>query len=124
MLGFLQLKVLVNFIKNWFFSSIDDSAWYKNLSKEFRNISLQLSSNLSFEEWCDVYKKIIFWELELEKSNDNSIDDISLSFMMVVPLIFGKVLKDLTSSELLVNNNEILPLIFGFIFAFITSSYV
>ena len=39
---------------------------------------------------------------------------------MVVPLIFGKVLKDLTSSEVLVNNNEILPLIFGFIFAFIT----
>lgn len=42
------------------------------------------------------------------------------SFLMVVPLIFGKVLKDLTSSEVLVNNNEILPLIFGFIFAFIT----
>ena len=42
------------------------------------------------------------------------------SFLMVVPLIFGKVLKDLTRSEVLVNNNEILPLIFGFIFAFIT----
>ena len=42
------------------------------------------------------------------------------SFLMVVPLIFGKVLKDLTSSEVLANNNEILPLIFGFIFAFIT----
>ena len=42
------------------------------------------------------------------------------SFLMVVPLIFGKVLKDLTSSEVLVNNDEILPLIFGFIFAFIT----
>ena len=42
------------------------------------------------------------------------------SFLMVVPLIFGKVSKDLTSSEILGNNNEILPLIFGFIFAFIT----
>ena len=42
------------------------------------------------------------------------------SFLMVVPLIFGKVLKDLTSSEVLVNNNDILPLIFGFIFSFIT----
>ena len=42
------------------------------------------------------------------------------SFLMVVPLIFGKVLKDLTSSEVLINNNEILPLIFGFVFAFIT----
>lgn len=42
------------------------------------------------------------------------------SFLMVVPLIFGKVLKDLTSSEVLASNYEILPLIFGFIFAFIT----
>jgi len=42
------------------------------------------------------------------------------SFLMVVPLIFGKVLKDLTSSEVLASNNEILSLIFGFIFAFIT----
>ena len=42
------------------------------------------------------------------------------SFLMVVPLIFGKVLKDLTSSEILVSNNETLSLIFGFVFAFIT----
>ena len=42
------------------------------------------------------------------------------SFLMVVPLIFGKVLKDLTSSEVLASNNEILPLICGFVFAFIT----
>ena len=42
------------------------------------------------------------------------------SFLMVVPLIFGKVLKDLTSSEVLVSNNEIVSLIFGFVFAFIT----
>ena len=42
------------------------------------------------------------------------------SFLMVVPLIFGKVLKDLTSSEVLASNNEILPLILGFVFAFIT----
>ena len=42
------------------------------------------------------------------------------SFLMVVPLIFGKVLKDLTSSEVLACNNEVLSLIFGFVFAFIT----
>ena len=42
------------------------------------------------------------------------------SFLMVVPLIFGKVLKDLTSSEVLASNNEIASLIFGFVFAFIT----
>ena len=42
------------------------------------------------------------------------------SFLMVVPLIFGKVLQDLTSPDVLAINNEIIPLIFGFVFAFIT----
>tara|TARA_B100000965_G_scaffold144117_1_gene120042 strand:- start:454 stop:1242 length:789 start_codon:yes stop_codon:yes gene_type:complete len=42
------------------------------------------------------------------------------SFLMVVPLIFGKVLKDLTSSKVIISDSEILPLIFGFIFAFVT----
>ena len=48
----------------------------KGYQQEFRNISLQLSSNLSFHEWFQVYKKIIYWELELSKSNDSSIDEI------------------------------------------------
>ena len=35
-----------------------------------------MSSNLSFKEWYQVYKKIIYWELELSKSDDSSIDEI------------------------------------------------
>ena len=39
---------------------------------------------------------------------------------MVVPLILGKVAKDLISAEALTYNESVLPLLFGFIFAFIT----
>ncbi len=42
------------------------------------------------------------------------------SFLMVVPLIFGKVAKDLMSGEINVQNSEITPLIAGFITAFIS----
>ena len=42
------------------------------------------------------------------------------SFLMVVPLIIGKVIKDITSAETIVNNESIFPLIIGFVFAFIT----
>jgi len=42
------------------------------------------------------------------------------SFLMVVPLILGKMSKDILSGDLLVDSSGILPLSFGFIAAFIT----
>ena len=42
----------------------------------FRNISMSLHNNMSFSEWEDVYKKLIYWEIELEKSDDNGMVEI------------------------------------------------
>ncbi|HEY6159934.1 MAG TPA: bifunctional response regulator/alkaline phosphatase family protein [Bacteroidia bacterium] len=44
--------------------------------QDFRNIGMTLSDRLSFKEWCEVYRKLVFWELELEKSNDASMSEI------------------------------------------------
>ena len=42
------------------------------------------------------------------------------SFLMVVPLILGKVIKDITSAEIITYSESFLPLLFGFSFAFLT----
>jgi len=42
------------------------------------------------------------------------------SFLMVVPLIFGKMLHSMLSEEISANNANLIPLLIGFIFAFIT----
>ena len=34
--------------------------------QEFRNISMSLMDNLSYTEWVEVYKKLVYWALELE----------------------------------------------------------
>ncbi len=44
--------------------------------KEFRNIGMEISSNLNHKEWVDVYKKLVMWELELGKSSDEGILDV------------------------------------------------
>ncbi|MEI6577307.1 MAG: PglZ domain-containing protein [Bacteroidota bacterium] len=44
--------------------------------QEFRNIGMEITNNLTHQEWIDVYKKLVFWELELSKSDDNSMLDI------------------------------------------------
>lgn len=43
---------------------------------DFRNISMQLNEQLSHGEWCDIYKKLVFWELELEKSKNEDMEEI------------------------------------------------
>lgn len=69
-------QILLTIKKNLESSRLVDEKITKGYQQEFRNISLQLSSNLSFHEWFQVYKKIIYWELELSKSNDSSINEI------------------------------------------------
>ncbi len=43
---------------------------------EFRSIGMELSNRLDFEEWVDIYKRLVEWELKLEKSEDQGILEI------------------------------------------------
>lgn len=45
------------------------------------------------------------------------------SFLMVIPLIFGKIAKDLLSGDLSFENHQIIPLSAGFIAAFISGLF-
>ncbi|MEZ4910057.1 MAG: bifunctional response regulator/alkaline phosphatase family protein [Saprospiraceae bacterium] len=43
---------------------------------EFRNITMQLANNPTYEEWVDIYKKIIAWELRLDESSNFQMKEI------------------------------------------------
>ncbi len=44
--------------------------------RQFREIGLELTNNLNPDEWIKIYKRLIDWELKLEKSEDSGILDI------------------------------------------------
>ncbi len=44
--------------------------------QDFRNLGMTLNDNLSYSEWVDVYKKLVFWELSLEKLEDAGMHEI------------------------------------------------
>jgi DNA-binding response OmpR family regulator len=44
--------------------------------KDFQQIGMSLSDKLSFKEWSELYKKIIYWDLEIDKSQDKSMLDV------------------------------------------------
>lgn len=47
-----------------------------NYQQDFRNISMSFGDNLNHEEWADVYKKLIFWELEMDKADNKSMYEV------------------------------------------------
>lgn len=47
-----------------------------NYQQDFRNLSMAFSDNLDFEEWAEVYKKLVHWELALEQSADKSMQEV------------------------------------------------
>jgi len=43
---------------------------------EFGKIGMLLNERLGHEEWKEVYRKLVFWELELSESNDSAMDEV------------------------------------------------
>lgn len=47
-----------------------------NYQQEFRNIGMTLNEKLNAAEWTDIYRKLVYWELQLENIQDKSMYDI------------------------------------------------
>ncbi|AKA36293.1 bifunctional response regulator/alkaline phosphatase family protein [Flagellimonas lutaonensis] len=61
-----------------------------NYQQEFRKIAMDLSMVNSWEEWADLYKKLIYWELRLEDIEDSSMFEILESQKIEANSQFGK----------------------------------
>jgi CheY-like chemotaxis protein len=51
----------------------------QNYQIEFRSLFMALNSNPDYNEWCELYKKIVYWELEMQKSNSPEMQEILTS---------------------------------------------
>tara|TARA_Y100001933_G_scaffold200353_1_gene201491 strand:- start:536 stop:2080 length:1545 start_codon:yes stop_codon:yes gene_type:complete len=61
-----------------------------NYQQEFRKIAMDLSMVNSWEEWAELYKKLIYWELRLEDIEDSSMFEILESQKVEANSQFGK----------------------------------
>jgi len=61
--------------------------------QDFRNIGMTLSDRLSWDEWTEVYKKLIFWELELQKTQDESMHEILAMQKQEANVAWGKFVE-------------------------------
>jgi len=47
--------------------------------QDFQKLFMRMQDRLDHQEWADLYKKLVYWELELEKSNMVEMEDILAS---------------------------------------------
>ena len=62
-------QLLLSLKKHLHQSDIISEATTMNYRQEFAQISMQLSDRLSLDEWKELYRRLVHWELELEQGD-------------------------------------------------------
>src|SRR5688500_6379949 len=44
--------------------------------QQFRNLFMALNDNPDYNQWMDIYKKLVYWELEMERSDSPEMQEI------------------------------------------------
>ena len=69
-------QILLAIKKNLDSTRLVEEKTTSNYQQEFRKISISLASSLNKEEWYEIFKKLTYWELELERSGEQSVEEI------------------------------------------------
>lgn len=61
---------------------------------EFMQIGAKLNNRLTAEEWMDLYRTLIYWELELDTSDDKTMDEVLALQKMEANQSFFRFVKE------------------------------
>ena len=83
-------QILLSLKKNLDHSRLVSEKTTANYQQEFRKIAMDLAMVNSYEEWADLYQKLIHWELQLEDIEDAGMFEILESQKNEANIQFGK----------------------------------
>ncbi len=86
-------QILLSLKKNLDHSRLVSEKTTSSYQQEFRKIAMDLSMVNSYEEWIDLYQKLIYWEIKLEDIEDPSMFEILESQKNEANLQFGKFIE-------------------------------
>jgi CheY-like chemotaxis protein len=69
-------QILLSIKKNLDHSKLVSQKTNSNYQQEFRQLGMLLNGRLDTQEWSDLYAKLVFWELELDKIEDSGMREI------------------------------------------------
>ena len=101
-------QILLTLKKNIHQREIVSEVTQTGYRQEFSRIGMQMSENLGADEWKELYKKLVYWELELSET-DGAMNEMLQMQKEEANHNFTKFIKK--NYEGWVNNNEKRPLI-------------
>jgi len=69
-------QILLSLKKNLENKKLVSEKTSSSYQQEFRNISMDISNNPDHRGWVDIFRNLTRWELELEKSSDESMQEV------------------------------------------------
>src|SRR5690606_10844782 len=86
-------QILLSLKKNLDHSRLVSEKTTSNYQQEFRKIAMDLAMVNTFEEWVNLYQKLIYWELQLEDIEDVGMVEILESQKTEANSQFGKYIE-------------------------------
>jgi len=86
-------QILLSLKKNLDHSRLVSEKTTLDYQKEFRKIAMDMAMVNSYEDWVELYKKLLFWEIELENIEDQSMVEILESQKLEANSQFGKFIE-------------------------------
>lgn len=84
-------QILLSLKKNLEDKKLIQKKTTSNYQSEFTRLGMEISPSLSWKEWIQLYKKIVYWELELDNSGDNGMSDILINQKDEANRVFSKM---------------------------------
>ena len=86
-------QILLSLKKNLDHSRLVSQKTSASYQQQFQKIAMDLSMVNSFEEWASLYRKLIYWELQLEEIEDSGMFEILESQKTEANSQFGKFIE-------------------------------
>ena len=85
-------QILLSIKKNLHKNEIITQTTTSGYQQDFTKLAMQINDSFTAEEWKEVYKKLVYWELELEESQTGMTDLLRMQKLEANQL-FGKFIK-------------------------------
>lgn len=87
-------QILLSLKRNLDNKKLAEESTAQSYQREFRNISNALSSRLSLSEWKELFRRLVYWDLELDRFHDHGMKEVIKMQKTEANLVFFSFIQD------------------------------
>ncbi|MFW5820700.1 MAG: PglZ domain-containing protein [Bacteroidota bacterium] len=72
-------QILLTIKKNIETKKLVNQKTTSSYQSQFGRLSIEINSARSYNDWLQIYKKLVYWEIELQTTSDSAMDEVLIS---------------------------------------------